>query len=116
MSNHRFTTGQSLVCEIVDVVDAQGQEAVLTEAPVWSSSDEEILTLTASTDGMTARGVAQKKGTVMISAKSGDVEATTAILVGPGDVVSFSISVGVAGPPVNPAPIPPPEPVRPRHA
>lgn len=104
---YRFTTGQALVFTIVDVEDAQGQPAQLPEMPEWTTSDTDILELTATPDGIAASGIAKTSGLVTVTATSGDIVKAVIVEVGAGDAVTFRIEVTVAVATL-PLPIPPP--------
>src|SRR5215472_16276221 len=106
---NQFTEGQDITIYVTNIIDGQGQPATLVEPVEWTSSDESILSLTPSDDGLSASGTASSSGAVMITASSGDVKDSIALTVGAGDVVSFKL---VAQPSDWPAPPPytPPDP------
>jgi hypothetical protein len=103
MAGNNFAVNSDLLVALTNVVDAAGNPATFQNPPVYSTSDSTILTLTAAADGMSATGVAQKTGSVVITVVGDSVTETTTVDVVAGAVVSFQINVALA-PVAAPAP------------
>ena len=96
MAGNNFAINSDLLVTLTNVVDASGNPATFQNPPVYSTSDSTILTLTAASDGMSATGVAQKTGSVVITVVGDGVAETTTVDVVAGTVVSFQINVALA--------------------
>ena len=101
-----LTTTQKVIATI-QPVDSMGMPAVVEGIPVWTSSNPEILTATASADGLSADLVTVGPlGDVQVSVSAdadfGDgvntLTATTDITVQPEEAVSLGISLGTPVP------------------
>jgi len=103
----------------VAFTDAAGNPAPVDGAPVWSSSDETVLTVTASADGMTATAVTTGKlGQAQISVTGdADLGAGTTSVAGTLDVTvqaSAAVAANIgAGTPTDKVPATPPTPPTP---
>ena len=99
----------NLLIQITNVKDAAGDQAFLTETPVWKSSNSTIFDPAVSLDGMSATGQITKAGAVTVTVTSGAISASVDLTAAAGVAVSFELSVPLQNPPV---PQPPPnEPV-----
>jgi hypothetical protein len=101
----------------VAFLNKAGNPAPVDGAPVWSSSDETVLTVTPAADGLSAVAKATGKlGTAQVSvtadADRGEgvrsISGVLDVTVQPSDAVSASISAGA--PEEQPDPEPTPEP------
>ena len=93
-----LTDSQKVVVS-VSAVDKKGNPAALDAAPVWTSSDENVVTLNVATDGMSA--VAMAVGTlghaqVLASAVVGDgnISGTLEIDVVSGSASTLNLTAG----------------------
>ena len=102
-TNNNFAVNSDLLVTLTNVVDASGNPTTFQNPPVYSTSDSSILALTAASDGMSATGVAQKTGNVVITVVGDGVTETTTVDVVAGTVVSFQINVALAPPPTPPS-------------
>jgi hypothetical protein len=102
MAGNNFAINNDLLVTLTNVVDASGNPTTFQNPPVYSTSDSTILTLTPASDGMSATGVAQKTGSVVITVVGDGVTETTAVDVVAGTVVSFQINVALAPAPAAP--------------
>lgn len=75
----------------ISISDSQGRPATVDGAPVWASSDETILTVEASADGMSAAVNTVGAGTARIS-----VTADADLGSGTQEIVGVSEDVVVA--------------------
>ena len=81
-------------------LDAKGSPATITgDAVAWNSSDDTVLAVVASADGLSATATAGKTGTAQLSAKvtlpdSSVLVGTADFEVHGGPAVSISIPVG----------------------
>ena len=92
-----FIKDTEQVALAITPVDAAGNPAVITGTPVWSSSDTSVLTVTASTDGLSAVAASTGKlGKVTVSVSLGAISGTLDIEVHGGDAVAITISAGTA--------------------
>jgi hypothetical protein len=96
MAGNNFAVNSDLLVTLTNVLDAAGNPATFQNPPVYSTSDSTILVLTAASDGMSATGVAQKTGSVVITVVGDGVTETTTVDVVAGAVVSFQITVALA--------------------
>ena len=102
-NTNAFTDGQTLLIQIIDVVDSQGQPATFTAPPVWTSSDPTILAPTVASDGLSAQGILLKTGSVTITVVGDGVTQSVTITGGAGAVASFALQVTVVPPPSQPS-------------
>jgi hypothetical protein len=96
MAGNNFAVNSDLLVTLTSVLDAAGNPATFQNPPVYSTSDSAILALTAASDGMSATGVAEKTGSVVITVVGDGVTETTTVDVVAGAVVSFQINVALA--------------------
>jgi len=87
------TVGQTATGTISNIVDGSGNPVTPKSTPTWTTSDPSILTLTPSTDGMSASGVAAKAGTVIVIATVDSVVKTVSVDVVSGAVADFTLDV-----------------------
>jgi hypothetical protein len=90
-------------CDISVVFkDAKGQPAKVDGAPAWESSDAAVVTVAASSDGMSCVATAQDVGTALVTMTADadlgsgttPVIGTAAFVVDPGDAVIAELSPG----------------------
>ena len=96
MAGNNFPVSSNLLVTLTSIVDASGNPATFHNPPTYSTSDPTILTLVAAADGLTATGVAQKTGSVVITVVGDGVTGTASVDVVAGTVVSFQINVALA--------------------
>ena len=100
-NSNNFAVLSNLLVTLSNIVDQNGNPATFKAPPVWATSDPAILSLSPAADGLSATGVAQKTGSVVISVIGDGMTETVSIDVTAGAVVSFQINVALA--PVIPA-------------
>lgn len=100
----------------IQPVDAKGNPAQVDGAPVWASSNTEVVSITAAPDGMSATAVAVGPlGTATISVKAdADLGAGVTTIAGTLDItitggVATTVTI-TAGTPTDQVPPPPPPP------
>jgi len=97
--DNNFAVGSALLIQIMNVVDAGGNPAQLTQPIAWSTSDSTILNLTPAADSMSAIGTAQKTGTVTVTVTANGITESTSVDVICGAPVSFQLAVSLVTPP-----------------
>lgn len=93
MANTAFQDGSTLRIRITNVKDAAGNPAQFSAPPTYTSSDTSIYNPTASPDGLSATGIAQKNGSVVVTVTGDGVTRTIAFDVVAGQVVSFDLVI-----------------------
>ena len=78
----------------ISPVDKKGKPALVDGAPVWASSDETVITVSAAADGMSATvvGVAPGSARVSVTADADLGEGTTSIT----GTLDFNVTAGAA--------------------
>jgi len=82
--------------------DKKGNAASVDGAPVWTSSDPSVATVTAAADGLTATVVAVTEGQVTISVDADadlgsgvqSITGTLDVVIGPGVAVVAGVTAG----------------------
>ena len=95
-SSNNFAVLSNLLVTLSNIVDQNGNPAIFPAPPVYSTSNSAILTLSPAADGLSATGVVQQTGSVVITVVGGGVTETVSIDVTAGAVVSFQINVTLA--------------------
>lgn len=86
------TTDQHFPTVSLSIKNARGQDAPVDGVPVWASSDETVLTVTAAGDGMSAVVDTVGPGTARISVTAdADVGAGVVEIVGVSEDVNVTI-------------------------
>ena len=88
-------TAADLTATVV-FLDAEGNETTADDVPQWSSDNEDVATVQASDDGMSATFVIGSPGAAVISVDSTNEDGTSVhsqgtITVLPGDAVSGDV-------------------------
>lgn len=103
----------------LSIVDSQGRPAIVDGVPVWASSDETVLAVSANPDGMGASIDTVAPGTARITVTAdADIGAGVQPLVGVSEEINVtlgpshvaSVMTLVLGTPTDKAPAPMPQP------
>lgn len=87
-----ITTDQTFPSVALVITNNHGQPAPVDGAPVWASSDETVLTVTPSVDGMSAAVDTVGAGTARISVTAdADLGAGVSTITGVSDDVNVTI-------------------------
>lgn len=86
------TTDQNFPAVALNITNNRGQPAPVDGTPVWASSDETVLTVTPSDDGMTAAVDTVGAGTARISVTAdADLGAGVSVITGVSEDVNVTI-------------------------
>jgi hypothetical protein len=82
----------------VEFKDAEGNATTPDDVPVWASSDETVVKVTAADDGLSASVAAGVPGTGTVSVQSTDADGTVLngsadVEVTPGEAASVDITI-----------------------
>ena len=98
--------GSTVTITIVDVKDSLGNQTALSQKPSWTFPTS--LSLIVADDGMSAGGVANVTGQVVVSATADGITASATLDAVAGQAVTFKLDVQVTPPAPAPTPAPAP--------